>query len=48
MALSRYLERKDGLPDPRSSLASVVPSQAIAEANREVQAACSSKQKRRP
>ena len=48
MALLRYLERKDGLPDPRGSLASVVASPAIAEANREVQAACSSKQKRGP
>ena len=48
MALFRYLERKDGLPDPRGLLVSVVPLQAIAEVNREVQAARSSKQKRGP
>ena len=43
--MALYLELKDGLPDPRGSLASVVPSQAIVEANREVQAARSSKLK---
>ena len=46
MALLRYLQPKDGLPDPRVfSLA--VPSQAMAEANREVQEA-TSKKKRGP
>ena len=39
MTLQRYLQRKDGLPDPRGSLASAVPSKAIAEANKEDQAA---------
>ena len=48
MALLKYLEQKNGLPDPRASLASAVPSQAFAEANREAQAARSSKQKRGP
>ena len=45
MVLLRYLERKNRLPDPHALLASAVPSQAIAEANREAQAARSSKQK---
>ena len=39
MALLRYLKPRDGLPDPRGSLSSAMPSQAIAQANREVQEA---------
>ena len=42
MALLRYLQRTDGLPDPRGSLSSAVPRQAIARANQEVQAAVDS------
>ena len=39
MALLRYLQRKDGLPDRKGSLSSTIPPQAIARANQEVQAA---------
>ena len=39
MALLQYLQRKDGLPDPKGSLLSTMPPQAIARANQEVQAA---------
>ena len=39
MALLRYLKPRDGLPDPRGSLSSSMPSQAIAQANQEVQEA---------
>ena len=42
MALLQYLQRTDGLPDPRGSLSSAVPRQAIARANQEVQAAVDS------
>ena len=38
MALLRYLQPRDGLPDPRGSLSCSVPSQAIAQANKEVEA----------
>ena len=38
MSLLRYLKRKDGLPDPKASLTSKVPTQAIVRANREVEA----------
>ena len=38
-ALLRYLQRKDGLPDPKGSLLTTIPPQAIARANQEVQAA---------
>ena len=38
MALLWYLQRKDGLPDPKGSLSSTMPPQAIARAN-QVQAA---------
>ena len=49
MALLRYLKPRDGLPDPRGSLSSSMPSQAIAQANREVQEAIQSdKGKRGP
>ena len=43
MALLRYLQPKDGLPDPRSALSLAVPSQAMAEAHRDVQEATSKK-----
>ena len=37
MALLKYLKAsKDGLPDPKGSLLSAIPSQAIAQAKREV------------
>jgi len=39
MALLRWLQPRIGLPDPRGSLLSSVPSQAIAAANREVKEA---------
>ena len=42
MALLRYLKPRDGLPDLRGSLSSLMPSQAIAQANREVQEAIQS------
>ena len=32
MALLRYLQRKDGLPDPKGSLSSEVPAATIAHA----------------
>ena len=49
MALLRYLKPRDGLPDPRGSLSSSMPSQAIAQANCEVQEAIQSdKGKRGP
>ena len=37
MALLKYLKAsKDGLPDPKGSLSSAIPFQAIADAKREV------------
>ena len=42
MALLRYMKPVGGLPDPRGSLSSSIPSQAIAEANKEVQKATGS------
>ena len=39
MALLRWLQPINGLPDPRGSLLSSIPSQAIAAANREVEEA---------
>ena len=37
MALWKYLKApKDGLPDPRGSLANKIPSRAIEQANQEV------------
>ena len=36
MALLRYLQRRDSLPDPKGSLLSAIPAQAIARANQEV------------
>ena len=46
MALLRYLQSRDGLPDPRDPLSSTIRAQAIAEANREVQEATSIGSKR--
>ena len=37
MALLRYLKPLNGLPDPRGSLSSSIPSTAIEEANTQVQ-----------
>ena len=52
MALWKYLKApKDGLPDPRGSLAIEIPSRAIEQANQEVQqlrSANESKGKRGP
>ena len=39
MALLHYMKPVGGLPDPRGSLSSSIPTQAIAEANKEVQKA---------
>ena len=39
MALLQYLQREDGLPDPKGSLSSEVPAAAIARVNQQVQAA---------
>jgi len=39
MALLRWLQPRNGLPDPRGSLSSSILSQAIAAANREVEEA---------
>ena len=39
MALLRWLQPRNGLPDPRGSLSSSIPSQAIAAANQEVEEA---------
>ena len=41
MALLRYLNPIDGLPDPKGPLTSYISAQAIAEANKEVQKATS-------
>ena len=48
MALLRYLNPKDGLPDPKGSLSQSVPSRAIAAANEEVTRARSGVKKRGP
>ena len=37
MALLRYFQPKDGLPDPKGALSASLPTPAIALANREVQ-----------
>ena len=36
---AQYLQHKDSLPDPKGSLSSAIPAQAIARANQEVQVA---------
>ena len=48
MSLLRYHKPKDGLPHPKGSLSTVLPSQAIAQANLEVQAAQMEKKRRGP
>ena len=47
MALLQYLQRKHGLPDPKGSLSSAIPTQAIARAIQEVQAAAADIQVRK-
>ena len=47
MALLKYLQPKDGLPDPKGSLSLSVPPHAIAAANREVAEATSVANKKR-
>ena len=47
MALLRYLQPRDGLPDLRGTLCLCLPSQAIAEASWEVQEATSSTKRKR-
>jgi len=39
MALLKWLQSRNGLPDPRGSLSSSISSQAIATANQEVEEA---------
>ena len=46
MALLRYLQSKDGLPDPRGTLSSSIPSPAIAAANREIRKVSEEQKKR--
>ena len=48
MALLRYLQSKDNLPNPRGTLSSSMPSQAIAAANREVRKAAEIEKKHGP
>ena len=36
MAMSKYLRNKDGLPDPRSSLSTVISARTISSANEAV------------
>ena len=47
MSLLRFFKPIDGLPDPRGVLSSSIPSEAIEQANKEVQKATSSKKKKR-
>ena len=37
MSIRKYFKPKDGLPDPKGSLSCILPSQAIAVANKEVE-----------
>ena len=46
MALRRYLQPKDGLPDPRGPLSSSISSAAITQANQEVSECAKDKGKR--
>ena len=48
MSVRQYLKPIDGLPDPKGSLSTTIPSAAIASANWEVQKAISSGKKRGP
>ena len=43
MSIRSYFKPKDGLPDPKGSLSSILPSQAIALANKEVEKVISEK-----
>jgi len=43
MSIRSYFKPKDGLPDPKGSLSSCLPSQAIALANKEVEKLASEK-----
>ena len=43
MLILSYFKPKDGLPDPKGSLSSILPSQAIALANKEVEKVISEK-----
>ena len=43
MSILSYFKPKDGLPDPNGSLSSILPSQAIALANKEVEKVISEK-----
>ena len=43
MSILSYFKPKDGLPDPKGSLSSILPSQAIALANKEVEKVISEK-----
>ena len=36
MAMLKYLRNKDGLPDPRGSLSTVIPARTISSANEAV------------
>ena len=47
MSLLRYLKRKDGLPDPKASLNSKVPTWAIVRANWEVEVELVEQKKKR-
>ena len=47
MSPLRYLKPKDGLPDPSGILSLSIPATAIAQANKEVQRATSSKKQKR-
>ena len=47
MSLLRYLKQKDGLPDPKGSLTSEVPTRAIVRANQEVEAELVEQKKKR-
>ena len=43
MTLRQYFQPRDGLPDPKGSLSSILTSKAISSANREVEAALKAK-----
>ena len=47
MSILKYLRPKDGLPDPNGSLSAVVNPQAIARANKEVEAVITAEKKKR-
>ena len=47
MSLLRYLKQKDGLPDPKGSLSSKVPTRASVRAYREVEVELVEQKKKR-